>query len=392
MKTKGCRQVALVLVVAVVILITYLTTGRNEKRSMETFEYRGHRLNYNDHFSKLLRLYQQKMEVAQTNAQQAATRKRNICTNSLPWDEECVDQNCNHTEPESLPARLHSVVNSLHPTDIATLNRIMQFEELQVQPTGKQILFITAASSNHFLESQAMLKNFHETVPPNFSNYSLVYYDIGLTIDQRTQVVKHCKCEVRTFPLQKLESWMRKLKCYIWKALVVQANIKAADMLVWMDASVRLTMEGLKETLQDAQIQGINMRSGHGLMSQHIDTHMMNYFNTTACFYSQHKILGAALIFLQNGQFVRDAVITPWAVCAVNRNCMCPENSQISCNNKTRKYGKCHRYDQAGLSMILTKLFGNYMDSLRIKKLSYTLKRGDKFEYFDYLESKNKAY
>ncbi|XP_048254002.1 uncharacterized protein LOC125381479 [Haliotis rufescens] len=128
------------------------------------------------------------MEVAQTNAQETPIPKRNICTNSLPWDEECVDQNCNHTEPDSLPARLYSVTNSMHTTDIETLNRIMQFEEFQSQPTGKQILFITGASSNHFLESQALLKNFHETVPPNFSSYSLLYYDLGLTTDQRTQV------------------------------------------------------------------------------------------------------------------------------------------------------------------------------------------------------------
>lgn len=176
-----------------------------------------------------------------------------------------------------------------------------------------------------------------------------------------------------------------------YSLILFQANIKAADVLVWMDASVRLTKEGLKETLQDAQIQGIITPSGGGLMSRHIDTRMMNYFNTTACFYSQHKMLASGLIFLQNGQFVRDAVITPWAVCAVNRNCMCPENSQLFCNMKIRRYGKCHRYDQAGLSMILSKLFGNYMDSLRLKKLSYTFERGDKFEYFDYLESKNKG-
>lgn len=113
---------------------------------------------------------------------------------SIVLDEECVDLNCVHTEPASLPARLHSVIDTMNASNVETLNRIMQLKELQVKPTGKRLLFITAASSNHYLEFQAMLKNFHETVAPNFSNYSLIFYDIGLTLQERAEVNNKFMC------------------------------------------------------------------------------------------------------------------------------------------------------------------------------------------------------
>ncbi|XP_046560141.1 uncharacterized protein LOC124269174 [Haliotis rubra] len=267
----------------------------------------------------------------------------------------------------------------------------MQLKEMQVKPTGKQMLFITGASANHYLESQAMLKNFHEVVLPNMKNYSLIYYDLGLTLEQRAQVQKHCKCEVRVFPVTKLEDWMKKLKCYAWKPLIVQANIRSADMLVWLDASSRLTMKGLKETLEDVKSQGMVLRPGGKVaMSQHIDKQMMQYFNSTACAYSPYRMTSGSFVFLHNEQFVRDAIVTPWAMCAVTQNCICPQHAVLYCNPNIHRNGKCHRYDQAGLTMIVTKLFGQYIESFRLNKLSYKVKRGDKYKYFDYLESQEK--
>ncbi|XP_046380009.2 uncharacterized protein LOC124151536 [Haliotis rufescens] len=309
----GYKTVALSLMLVVAgLFMAYLTVLRTEgphmmslgttDRHLRTGNL-GHRHDHEDHFTRLLKLYQLKMEALQ-KVTQKTKEPNSICTNSLPSDEECVDLNCVHTEPESLPARLHSVIDTMNSSNVETLNRIMQLKELQVQPTGKRLLFITAASSNHYLEFQAMLKNFHETVAPNFSNYSLIFYDLGLTLQERAEVKKYCNCEVKTFPVLKMEYWMQKLTCYTWKPLIVQANIKAADILVWMDASVRLTMQGLMETLQDVQIQGMVIRKGHGSLAQHTDTRMMSYFNTTSCVYAPYKMSSGGFIFLHNEQFV----------------------------------------------------------------------------------------
>ncbi|XP_067670404.1 uncharacterized protein [Haliotis asinina] len=327
------------------------------------------------------------MEASRARAQKTPVPTPDVCSKRLHPNKECVDPKCKHTEPQSLSARLHSIVDLASSSAVTTLNRIMQLKEMRGKPTGKEILFITAASSNHYLESQAMLKNFHKTVLPNVKNYSLVYYDLGLTPEQRAQVQKHCKCEVRVYPVTALEDWMKNLRCYAWKPLIIQANIGSADMLVWLDTSVRLTIKGLKDTLQDVKTQGMVLRPSLTSVPQHIDPQMMRYFNSTACAYSPYRMTSATFIFLHNELFVRDAIVIPWAMCAVTQNCICPKHSVLHCDQTIRKNGKCHRYDQAGLSMIVTKLFGQYIESFRLNKLSFEVKRGDKYEYFKYLES-----
>ncbi|KAK3591776.1 hypothetical protein CHS0354_019548 [Potamilus streckersoni] len=49
-------------------------------------------------------------------------------------------------------------------------------------------VFITAASSNHYLESQAMLQNFHEKVMKIRPDVKLIYYNLGLSKEERNKV------------------------------------------------------------------------------------------------------------------------------------------------------------------------------------------------------------
>ncbi|XP_046550652.1 uncharacterized protein LOC124260391 [Haliotis rubra] len=302
----------------------------------------------------------------------------------------CTDPDCRQDIPEQPLARLQNVLNSMRSEDLKTVKQINQLKELQVQHTGKQILFLTGSSSNHFTESQAMLKNFHETIPTVFSNYSLRYYDLGLTQAERAQVEKHCKCDVKIFPLQKLDQWMRRMECYIWKPIIIQANIKAADIVVWMDTSIRLPTEGLKKALMDVPLQGLTIGGGGGRAPTFIDTRMINYFNTTACIYAPFTMVEANFMMFHNEEFVRDAIIAPWMACAVNHNCMCPDKSILYCNYSQNKYGICHRYDQAAINVIAMQLFGKHIESLRAKNLKSEVKRGDSFAYFKYLDSQLK--
>lgn len=59
-----------------------------------------------------------------------------------------------------------------------------------VQP--KKYIFVTAVSSNHYSESQALVYNLHHNVFNNLhpANFSFVYVDLGLTPLQRRRVCK----------------------------------------------------------------------------------------------------------------------------------------------------------------------------------------------------------
>ncbi|XP_071111875.1 uncharacterized protein [Haliotis cracherodii] len=342
-------------------------------------------------FRKLLNLYQKKLEALQKSNLWSTIPETPTCKKDMNPSSQCVDPECPQDLPERPVVRLQNVLSSMRPEDMTTLKRMSQLEELQVQPTGKRILFVTGASSNHFMESQAMLKNFHEIIPAHFSNYSLRYYDLGLKPTERAQLEKHCKCDVKIFPVQKLDPWMRRLNCYIWKPMIIQANIKAADIVVWLDSSIRLPKEGIGKSVQDVLLQGLTIGGVGGRAPQFIDTRMMNYFNSTPCMYSPFTMIEANFMMFHNDEFVRDAIIAPWATCAVNHNCMCPDNSVLYCNHAINKYGKCHRYDQAAMNMIALQLFGKHVETLRPKNLQYEVKRGDTFPYFNHLDSQFKT-
>ncbi|XP_067659251.1 uncharacterized protein [Haliotis asinina] len=139
-------------------------------------------------YSKLLELYQKKLQDLQKSNLWSTIPDTPTCTKEMHPSKLCTDPDCHQDIPDQPAVRLENLLNSMHSDDLEKVKRISQLKELQVQPTGKQILFLTGSSSNHFMESQAMLKNFHETIPAVFSNYSLRYFDLGLRQAERAQV------------------------------------------------------------------------------------------------------------------------------------------------------------------------------------------------------------
>ena len=75
------------------------------------------------------------------------------------------------------------------------------------QPDYADLVFVTAASANHFVESQELVRDLHQLVFPqlrkenNFS-FHFFYYDLGLEQHQLTQVglyVRGKKTHTHTF-------------------------------------------------------------------------------------------------------------------------------------------------------------------------------------------------
>ena len=54
-----------------------------------------------------------------------------------------------------------------------------------------EVIFVSGSSSNHYKESQALMKNMHEIVFPRLHNFTFYFYDLGLKPTQRRQVTYH---------------------------------------------------------------------------------------------------------------------------------------------------------------------------------------------------------
>ncbi|XP_046565825.1 uncharacterized protein LOC124274501 [Haliotis rubra] len=310
------------------------------------------------------------------------------CNNVSGTSTPCVDTNCIGNVITDPKESLSSVLNSMAHLDRDTLSEVTRL--LKPNYTAKKVVFVTAASTNHFFESQAMIKNLHERVFPLLTNYSFVYYDLGLTTEQRSQVERFCRCEVRTFPLSAMPPRLQQLKCYTWKPLIINANLPTAEHLVWTDASVRFQGDSILTLLKELDIKGVTINRADWSIGQHTTKDMMNYFGERTCKFSHTVEPGAFFIMLKNDRFIRNAVVKPWVACALSPKCMCPDNhkSLLHCRGEIRKYSKCHRFDQSAIGIILVKLFRDHEISVTIPLKLIKVRRGNKEKYFDALRSR----
>ncbi|XP_046557593.1 uncharacterized protein LOC124266834 [Haliotis rubra] len=267
-------------------------------------------------------------------------------------DGACVEPSCPAPQSTTLEENLRSVLSTMSERNLRDLDILMRrFPE---PPTGKRTMFVTATSSNHFYESQALIRNLHRNVFPLINNYTFVLYDLGLTASERKQ-----------------------------------ANLHKADILVWMDASVRFSNNIIKPLLDDAERRGMVLASGTNSVGQHTLQVTMNYMKEDVCTLAPVLEHEATFIMFHNKQWVREAVVKPWAVCAVSDKCMCPRDPEYDtyCNVHIHKYKKCHRYDQTAINIILAKLFRDHTSSFLSLYYDYvSLLRGDTYRYFDELE------
>ena len=96
-----------------------------------------------------------------------------------------VDCNCTGTFSASPRERLRQV--------LATRVHIPSHYQQAIATSTKRIaprkyIFVTAVSSNHYQEMQGLVRSVHQDVFPRLTNYSFVFFDLGLTPLQRNTV------------------------------------------------------------------------------------------------------------------------------------------------------------------------------------------------------------
>lgn len=238
------------------------------------------------------------------------------------------------------------------------------------------VILLTTASSNHFLESQALLQNLHKNVFPVLKNFTLLFYDIGLTSEERAQMEKYCQCQVLSFPFDKLPRYVGNLKCYAWKPLMIKAHIRQADVVLWLDASIRFNddINQLQELVRRVKERGVQIGSSSSDTTFRSFRSLFHYFGDEPCMYLGMGQAKATIGGYHNEPFVERVILEPWVACGLHQGCMCPTNNlSAGCADSKRMaenyfrrkgpiiYGLCHRFDQSTITLILHKLYqANY--------------------------------
>ncbi|CAL1538136.1 unnamed protein product [Lymnaea stagnalis] len=230
-------------------------------------------------------------------------------------------------------------------------------------PTSDYIL-LSASSHDHYHEMQSMFYNLHTVFTPQSENVSLVLLDIGLTEEQRKMTEKHCRCQVLDFPFYKFPRHSSNRHCYTWKPLIILSALqRVRKVLIYQDSSIRWLRSG-SELISRAQDVGMQLlrspRSSR--VPMHALEKTFDYFEEKPCAFSVFPELHAGFSLFKPEAFAVNAILKPWARCALEASCMCPvfPKAVIGCSKRETEHG-CHRFDQSCLSIITGKLFNEHL-------------------------------
>ncbi|KAL3883555.1 hypothetical protein ACJMK2_029808 [Sinanodonta woodiana] len=250
-------------------------------------------------------------------------------------------------------------------------------------------VIVTAASSNHFLEVQALMQNLHSVVFPKYKNVKFIFYDIGLSKNETEMVKKHCRCEYRLFPFEKYPEHLKILKGYTFKPLIAQTVLNEYGFVMWIDASIRFLTGDLDSLFEMAMKDGVKIIAGSLGVGHRTDPTIFKFLREDPCLYADKIEMQATFFLIYRTCFVIDTIMRPWVSCALTSGCMYFPGSQdrLSCVNE-KGLGFCHRFDQSIMSIILWRLFHADFGRILIPGTFFDVQREHTERYFESLENK----
>ncbi|GFO34794.1 Cai-1 autoinducer sensor kinase/phosphatase cqss [Plakobranchus ocellatus] len=260
-------------------------------------------------------------------------------------------------------------------------------------PGHYDIILLSAISSNHFREAQAMFKNMHEKVLPILKNFTFVVYDLGLTDAERNEVITYCRCTVLKFPFHRFPEHFKVLKCFSWKVTVIRAMYERAQLVIWTDASIRIKNPSkLLEYIERAKERGIQQRfQARGVPNPYFTLNQMfDFFGDSPCAHMAFHQVETGYGLYHKEPLVQQAILDPWFGCAVRATCICPvlQRSVQICPDirGSTEIGVCMRNEQSAISIILAKLFREKYRAVVVNVGTFQVAlRENKYPYFDEL-------
>ena len=147
-------------------------------------------------------------------------------------------------------ARLRRLLGAALVVAVATASAASR-RPIAASHNNRPIAVVTAVDARFYAPLLTVL---NEILP--HSNLRVIVYDLGLLPAQRAQLdcvsragtatgadastSRRLVHEVRSFPFDEEPAHVRKLNCYAWKPIIVQAVVREFGRAVWIDSGVML--------------------------------------------------------------------------------------------------------------------------------------------------------
>uniref|UniRef100_A0A2C9KWM5 Uncharacterized protein n=1 Tax=Biomphalaria glabrata TaxID=6526 RepID=A0A2C9KWM5_BIOGL len=274
-----------------------------------------------------------------------------VCETNASIGDSCLTTGCYRLKmPTALRDRIEQIVSPEYMRLSLPSKKLLEMMAANVSGSFN-VTIISALSSNHFMEAQG-----------------LIY---------------------KIFP-----RFVSLLHCYTWKALIVNAHITKTNVLIWADTSVRFLQDpqSIRNIFSQVKTRRIQLGKGKKIVAHNTLASMFHYFQDEPCMYLKYNEAMSGMIVVNNDLLVRQAILEPWAACALNGSCMCPtERSDLhhivkASTCRTRKslyqYGVCHRFDQSAISILIAKLYQeHYNHVVRNYSEFWAIDRNDRTPY-----------
>ncbi|XP_060587677.1 uncharacterized protein LOC132743168 [Ruditapes philippinarum] len=253
-------------------------------------------------------------------------------------------------------------------------------------------VFVTAMDFRYYPYSQGMFFSLHSVLDAekNKGKSRLIVYDLGLSERQLKVLRQKCKCEIRRFPFEIFPPHVRNLKTYAFKPLIVQMTLLEFGFVWWIDISVKLITINLDGAINYAKKNSMLFfveRSYPRRVSiaKQTDIRTFNYLAEDICKYRSFGEVWATTVVFHYDHITK-AVVNAWASCALNEACIAPVGEdKLKCDFLDISDGRCHRFDQSVLGIILRRLYHEQNEYPLDKKLNniYFIKRRELVNYLE---------
>ena len=159
-----------------------------------------------------------------------------------------------------------------------------------------------------------------------------------------------------------------------------------------MDSSVRFTTSDLDEAINYSIKHHVLFFTYDPILSvaYHTDAQTFKYLGEDPCKFRRFGEIEATFVLFHFDN-VTSALVEAWCACALSEKCIAPpgSSSKLFCAMNVKQDGRCHRFDQAVLSILLRRLYHDQNDYPLVTTpfKIHEIKRGDRENYFQELEA-----
>uniref|UniRef100_A0A1I7ZMA7 Nucleotid_trans domain-containing protein n=1 Tax=Steinernema glaseri TaxID=37863 RepID=A0A1I7ZMA7_9BILA len=224
--------------------------------------------------------------------------------------------------------------------------------------TINDLVIVSAFSRNHASEMRAL-----EGVP-----YRLVIYRmIDVDEDETNLMRRHCpkQVEFRIFDFDEYPAYVRNLKEYRWKHLIIAQLLMEGPLVFWVDSSVRF-YDDPRQSIQTVidyakRPESLNVvqlcDTGHKIFPVTIKEMFVRFCYPEEQAKKLNMFAGGVTLWIRSPRTVK--ILKEMVSCSLEKECMAPKGARLRCDSAVismgNKFAGCHRFDQSALAVVLSK-------------------------------------